>query len=272
MTPAEKAAMRATIFGAPAPVAVSTASPYFFFDVQFMSRAVAGVLVFVLVGGSGVAYAAESSLPGDTLYAVKIHVNERVEIALASTPEQKLAVETTIAERRVAEAQTLAAAGRLDAAISAEIEKNFDEHASRALALSGEDALAVSASIAPEVSTVAPVAARMAAGTEVQTSDQESKQGHGQEQEDSALLTTTMMLKTATVLSEASSSSATEVQVAEDTNVTQEKEVAPKKKKEVRKVREALELQKNILRELKERAEKDEDSRSQDGNGDSGDR
>lgn len=266
MTPEEKAAMRASIFGAPMPVTTSTASPYFFFDVQFMSRAVAGVLVFVLVGGSGVAYAAENSLPGEAFYAVKIHVNERIEVALATTPEQKLAAETRLAERRVAEAQELEATGRLDATMTAEIEKNFDEHAARALALSGEDTLTIAMAV-PTEAPVAPVADTSAAGATMQASEPESEQES--EQEDT-VSRTTMMIKMAVVAPEATSSTEVEARDTGRSSVTEAQEPVSKKK-ELRKVRESLEIQRNILKELKQRAQKDENRRSQDGSGDSND-
>lgn len=223
-----------------------------------MTRALAGVLMFVLVGGSGVAYAAEGSLPGETLYAVKIHVNERIEVALATTVDKKIAIETEIAERRVAEAQRLEAAGRLDATMTAEIEKNFDEHASRALALSGEDALTITIAMAvPTETPVVPMADATPAGATLQASEPASEQES--EQEDAAPRAT-MMLKTAVVTLEATSSGAAEVRDTERSTVPQEQETKSKKS-EVRKVRESLEIQRNILKELKQRAQKDENRR-----------
>lgn len=76
------------------------------------SPALAAVLILVLGTGS-LSYAAESALPGETLYSVKIHVNEKVQTALAVTPEAKAYWEAKRAERRVKEAKRLADAGRL---------------------------------------------------------------------------------------------------------------------------------------------------------------
>ncbi len=288
MTPEEKAAMRARISRATeqgdtlAREGVSlTRSPYFFgiqprrfgrgadfLTSAFMSRAVAGVLVFVLVGGSGVAYAAEGSLPGETLYAVKIHVNERIEVALATTVDKKIAVETQIAERRVAEAQKLEAAGRLDATTTAEIEKNFDEHAARALALSGEDVLTIAMAV-PTEAPVAPVADTSAAGATMQASEPVQEQEQESEQEDTAPRAT-MMLKTAVVTLEATSSEVAEMRDTERSSVTEVQETKSKKSG-VRKVRESLEIQRNILKELKERTQRNENRRGQSGRGDSSD-
>jgi hypothetical protein len=139
LSEAEKARMRANIFEvAPQPAArVGYFTVFDFSTLMTMRSAVALVLVFILAG-SGSAYAAQGSLPGDLLYPIKISVNERVELALATTPKEKLHTEARLAERRVAEAQALDAQGRLDEATSIEIEKEFDKHAQNALALAEE--------------------------------------------------------------------------------------------------------------------------------------
>ena len=105
-----------------------TRSPYQFF---FMHRvlAVVALLVVVVVGAGGTSVAAQWSLPGDLLYPVKISVNEEVLTALAVSPVAKAQVHAALAERRIEEAQTLAARGTLDATTTQEIQKNFDEHA-----------------------------------------------------------------------------------------------------------------------------------------------
>lgn len=137
MTPEEKSAMRARIFGAPATV-TSTASPYFFFDFQFMTRALAAVLAVVLVGGTGVAYAAQGALPGQPLYAVKVDVTEPLQTALAATPAARAAVHVELAQRRVEEAEALSQKGRLDATTTQQLEQNFESHAQSATDLATE--------------------------------------------------------------------------------------------------------------------------------------
>lgn len=136
MSDAEKARIRANLYASmhiPKPT-----SPYFsYFTISALLNlraAVAFVLVFVLVGSSS-AYAAEGALPGDVLYPIKVSVNETVALVLANTPEKKLETEARLAARRIAEAKMLDAEGRLDVATAEEIEKNFDIHAERALAL-----------------------------------------------------------------------------------------------------------------------------------------
>ena len=61
----------------------------------------------------GVPFVAERSLPGDILYPVKVEFNEELRSSLALTPYAKVAWETERLERRVAEARTLALAGKL---------------------------------------------------------------------------------------------------------------------------------------------------------------
>lgn len=90
------------------------------------------VLSIAMVMGGGVSYAAENSLPGDTLYPVKIHVNEEVRSALAVSTKKQAEVETVLAERRLEEAEQLAARGRLNATVEAALENKFRQHAENA--------------------------------------------------------------------------------------------------------------------------------------------
>ena len=101
-------------------------SPYFFF---VLPRQFVAVLVLVLVVGGGTAYAAESAVPGDLLYSVKVNVNEPVRATLAVSPEGRASWHREAAERRMKEAQILAARGTLTAEIKDELEENFDTHA-----------------------------------------------------------------------------------------------------------------------------------------------
>lgn len=160
----EKQRMRLALYDAmaPAPTAVQEVrvvravhSSYVWFSFISSPRFALPVAVLLVLGlGSGTAFAARGSLPGDILYPIKINVNERVEVALASTPAAKAVTEEKIAGRRVDEAQTLAAQGRLDATTTQELEDNFDEHASRALALTAEGSTATTS--ATTATTTAP--------------------------------------------------------------------------------------------------------------------
>ncbi len=84
------------------------------------SYAVIAVLIMSLAG-SGVALAAESSLPGDLLYPVKVDVTEPLRIAIAPSAESKAQLAADFTDRRVQEGETLAAENKLDHAKQTEL-------------------------------------------------------------------------------------------------------------------------------------------------------
>src|SRR3989344_2555721 len=94
----------------------------------YLHRPLAAALVLVLVSGTGISYAAESALPGDVLYAVKTKVNEPVKVARATNAEAKAEAQMELAERRIEEATTLAAEGRLDEATQESLAVAFEAH------------------------------------------------------------------------------------------------------------------------------------------------
>lgn len=138
LTHAEKSAMKARILGMPAHPA-GAPSPYFFFDFQFMQRAFVPLLaVLVVLGGGGTAYASEGALPGDPLYSIKVGVVEPLRTTLAIGAEARAEAHLALAERRLEEAEALAAQGKLTEETTAELENNFETHASAADALALE--------------------------------------------------------------------------------------------------------------------------------------
>ncbi|MBI5457675.1 hypothetical protein HY971_03055 [Candidatus Kaiserbacteria bacterium] len=88
-------------------------------------------VLIVAVSGGTVA-AAETSLPGDTLYPVKVHITEEIRASIATTPKARADWAVARAERRLEEAAMLALAGRLDDATRTALDANFDEHMQRA--------------------------------------------------------------------------------------------------------------------------------------------
>lgn len=100
------------------------------------------LLIALLMSGS-VSYAAEGTAPGDTLYPVKIHLNEQVRGAFALSDVQKAQLEVKLAEERLKEAERLAGENRLDATTTEQLRADFSEHRSRAdrhiESLKGED-------------------------------------------------------------------------------------------------------------------------------------
>ncbi|KKT86828.1 MAG: hypothetical protein UW86_C0019G0009 [Microgenomates group bacterium GW2011_GWA1_Microgenomates_45_10] len=90
------------------------------------------ILLAILIAlGGGVSFAAEQTLPGDTLYPVKLNVNEKIRTLTALDAETRAHWEAKMAERRLDEAEELAAEGKLNAEARAQIEANFKAHADR---------------------------------------------------------------------------------------------------------------------------------------------
>lgn len=82
------------------------------------------LLIALLLGGGAAAYA-DTSLPGDALYPVKVNVNEEVRGWFAVSDEAEARLQAGLAERRLEEAEKLASEGRLNAEASTDIETRF---------------------------------------------------------------------------------------------------------------------------------------------------
>lgn len=94
------------------------------------TRIAAGVFAILLL--VGVPVAAERSVPGDVLYLVKTQINESVQSQFANSPYEKVAFETKLMERRIAEARLLASEGKLTDEVGAEIAETVKGHADAA--------------------------------------------------------------------------------------------------------------------------------------------
>lgn len=81
-----------------------------------------------LIVSTGVAFAAEGSLPGDWLYPLKVQVFEQVRGRFIFTPEEKAQWEAQRAMRRLEEAVWLAAHDDLTEANWVELHGNFVQH------------------------------------------------------------------------------------------------------------------------------------------------
>ncbi len=97
---------------------------FLFFTQKHMYASIATILV--LLTGTGTAFAAENTLPGDTLYPVKLHINESVRGAVALTHEARANWETKVAERRLDEASKLESKGKLSPETEAKIEARLE--------------------------------------------------------------------------------------------------------------------------------------------------
>lgn len=89
------------------------------------ARFIPALLAVLLVMSGGVSYAATGTIPGDSLYPVKVKVNERIKTALAFSPAAKARVAVELAEERLKEAEILAVQGKLGIALQKDLTDRF---------------------------------------------------------------------------------------------------------------------------------------------------
>lgn len=89
------------------------------------------MLTLALVAGASVAAAAEHAVPGDTLYPVKINVNEALRSAVTVTAEGKASWEARRVERRLEEIERIAEKTDVSATQAATMRATFDAQATR---------------------------------------------------------------------------------------------------------------------------------------------
>ncbi len=77
---------------------------------------------------------AEKALPGDVLYPVKVSFNEEIRSSLVLSPYEKVEWETTLLQRRIAEARLLATEGKLTPEVEAEVADAVRQHSDAAQA------------------------------------------------------------------------------------------------------------------------------------------
>lgn len=105
-------------------------SPWFSLFSTYPVLKLVPIALFFLFFGTGIALAAERALPGDLLYPVKLSVNEGLRKSLATTPVAKAKLETELIDRRLVEAETLFAQGRLTKSTETSIATEFATHKS----------------------------------------------------------------------------------------------------------------------------------------------
>lgn len=113
----------------------------------------AGMALLLIVAGGGTSAFAEYALPGDLLYPVKLHVNEKIAAALTFSDTDSANLETVLAAKRLEEADTLALQGKLTPTAKSEVEDSFKDHASKAQAKIAELSAKGDASAAADVSS-----------------------------------------------------------------------------------------------------------------------
>jgi hypothetical protein len=83
-----------------------------------------GLIVALAAGTTGVAYAADGAVPGDSLYSIDRGV-EQLELSLTQDPNKALRRQVAFTDERLGEAEQLAAQG--DAALLDEAISNYDQ-------------------------------------------------------------------------------------------------------------------------------------------------
>jgi Domain of unknown function (DUF5667) len=112
----------------------------------YIVRSVALVAILVCFGLGATITSAES-LPDDLLYPVKL-ASESVRLALAGAPEDRAAVELSIAEHRLVEAEKLAAGGRSsDALVASAVYSQHIASAALELAPQADQSVTVNAQL-----------------------------------------------------------------------------------------------------------------------------
>lgn len=105
--------------------AVQSYSSVFEYISVSYTRPLGAAFALVLVVGIGTSYAAESAMPGDALYAVKVGLNEKLAGALVVSETARADWNTELITRRLAEAETLVAAGALTPVAQAELQTHI---------------------------------------------------------------------------------------------------------------------------------------------------
>jgi hypothetical protein len=124
---------------------------------SFRLMPVLALAMIFVIGGGMTSVAAHSALPGDTLYPVKVHINESVRHALAVSAQSQAQLDTELAERRLEEAGALIAKGEVKAETQQYIAASIDSQLRKARAgieeLSTDDDIGVAADLSTQLAS-----------------------------------------------------------------------------------------------------------------------
>jgi hypothetical protein len=140
-------------------------SPFSIFYSYSRIAIVGAMAILLLVGGTGVSFAAQNTLPGQPLYAVKVDVTEPLQGAFITSPVAKAEWQNTLAERRLEEATTLAAQNNLSSSTEAYIGSQVALHVQASE--QDSDALAAAGEATSSLSNQADLQARLDAHTQL---------------------------------------------------------------------------------------------------------
>ncbi len=88
---------------------------------------VPALAILLMISGGTASFVAQQSLPGDTLYTLKLNVNENIESLLALSPESKAEVNLRQVSERLDEAEVLNLTNNLTEVNSQVIQENFSK-------------------------------------------------------------------------------------------------------------------------------------------------
>ncbi len=86
------------------------------------------VIVLLIGATGGTSMVAESSIPGDTLYPIKINLNEKFQSFKATTLEEQALIEASHIEERLSEAEKLSEQNKLDDTRKNQVESLFTQN------------------------------------------------------------------------------------------------------------------------------------------------
>lgn len=134
MTSDEKVSMLSNILSSAVPSHTSVESPwmkYVSLSKVYKSKFLyygAVICLIVFIGGREVVFASEVSLPGTVLYPIKVKIIEPISSAFQFSTEAKAKYESSLATKRLIEAETLASQNKLDEPKQKEITTLLNDH------------------------------------------------------------------------------------------------------------------------------------------------
>lgn len=91
-------------------------------------RSVSLAALVILIGGGGIAFAAQNALPGDALYPVKTGMTEKVLAFTLFSDQAKAEYDIDLAQLRLQETETVAAQNKLNGQTGAKVQVLFNAH------------------------------------------------------------------------------------------------------------------------------------------------
>lgn len=128
MTEIERISMRRNLIAFMEIISPSTKIPSPFINFWSPVLLTMASFVFIIFGGSTIAYHASNSLPGEELYSWKVNVNEKVAGIFIKSESEKILYERNLVIKRIDEVKKLADEGALTAEKVAIAEKKIDTH------------------------------------------------------------------------------------------------------------------------------------------------